>query len=556
MNPEDTTPKKTRAIEEIYAETHPVDDFHQVCLSTIEESDNFEEVVSHEEWRQAIQEEYVSILRNQTWDLVPLPPGKKPIGLRWVFKLKKNSNGEIARYKARLVAKGYVQKAGIDYDEVFAPVARMDTVRMLIALAALNSWFVHHLDVKSAFLNEDLEETVYVKQPEGYIQEGKEHLVLNLKKALYGLTQAPRAWNLKLDSCLKSMGFMRCEQDHAVYVQRSSNCILIIGVYVDDLLITGSHEDMILAFKGHMGKLFEMSDLGLLTTYLGLEITQEPTRIKLGQRGYAMKILLDSGMENCNLVLTPLEARSKFSKEGSKSTVDSTTYRSYLGRLRYLTHTRPDLVYSIGILCRYMEQPTTEHWAGLKRVLRYVNGTVNLGLIYDKKQKSEESLTGYSDSDYAGDLNDRKSTSSMVFFLGNMPISWNSQKQSIVSLSSCEAEYIAVTSAACQGIWLSRLQAELTNKENKVVKLRVDNRSAIALCKNLVFHGRSKHIETRFHMIRDLVVQKTVEVSHVASEDQLADVFTKALGKVKFIELRRRIGLHCFDAEMQVQGGD
>ena len=198
---------------------------------------------------------------------------------------------------------------------------------MLIALAALNSWSVHHLDVKSAFLNGDLEETVYVKQPEGYIQEGKEHLVLKLKKALYGLKQAPRAWNLKLDSCLKFMGFMRCEKDHAVYVQRSSNCILIVGVYVDDLLITGSHEDMILAFKGHMGKLFEMSDLRL-TTYLDLEITQEPTRIKLGQRGYAMKILLDSGMDNCNPVLTPLEARSKFNKEGSKSTMDSTTYRA------------------------------------------------------------------------------------------------------------------------------------------------------------------------------------------------------------------------------------
>ena len=488
--------------------------------------------------------------------MVPLPHGKKPIGLRWIFKLKKNSNGEIAKYKARLVAKRYVQKAGVDYEEVFAPVARMEIVRLIIALAAHNLWYIHHLDAKSAFLNRDLEEVVYAKQPEGFIQKGQEQMVLKLKKALYGLKQAPRAWNIKLDSCLKTIGFKSCEQDHVVYAQRGPTFTMIVGVYVDDLLIIGSSEGQIKAFKGHMMTIFSMSDLGLLSTYVGIEVVQEPTRIKLSQTSFTRKILANSGMSEANFVITHLEARTKFSREGTKSPVDSTYYRSLLGRLRYLTNTRPDLVYSTGILCRFMEQPTTEHMVGLKRVLRYVNGTINLGLIYDKKQRSEVSLVGYSDGDYAHDLNDRKSTSSMIFFLGNMPISWNSQKLKIVSLSSCEAEYIALTTAACQGIWLARLLTELEGKEGNSIKLLVDNKSAIALCKNPVFHSRSKHIETRFHKIRDLVEDGSMEVIHFSSEDQLADFFTKALGKIRFIELRTRIGIHIFNAEMQAQGGD
>ena len=262
---------------------------------------------------------------------------------------------------------------------------------------------------------------------------------------------------------------------------------MIVGVYVDDLLITGSSEGQIKPFKGPMMTKFAMSDLGLLSTYLGIEVVEEPTRIKLSPTSFPGKILDDSGMSEANSVITPLEARTKFSREGTKSPVDSTYYRSLLGRLRYLTNTRPDLVYSIGILCRFMEQPTTEHMARLKRVLRYVNGIVNLGLIYDNKQRFKVSLVGYSDSDYVGDLNDRKSTSGMIFFLGNMPISWNSQKHKIVSLSSCEAEYIALTTAACQGIWLARLLIELEGKEGNSIKLLVDNKSAIALCKNLVF---------------------------------------------------------------------
>ena len=220
-----------------------------------------------------------------------MPPGKKAIGLHWIFKLKKNSKGEIERYKARLMAKGYVQKGGIDYNEVFAPVARMDTVRMIIALAAKNLWYVHHLDVKFAFLNGELEETVYVQQPKGFIQEGKEQMVLKLRKSLYGLEQAPRAWNHKLDSCLKMIGFKKCDQDQAVYVLCNSTVTLIVGVCLDDLLITRSSEEQIPAFKGHMMHKSEMSDLGLLSTYLGLEVVQETTKIKLSQRSYALKIV-------------------------------------------------------------------------------------------------------------------------------------------------------------------------------------------------------------------------------------------------------------------------
>ena len=346
--------------------------------------------------------------KNQTWEMVTPPPGCKPIGLKWVYKIKRNSHGDIVRYKARLVAKGYVQKFGIDYEEVFAPVARMETIRVLLALAAQEGWQVHHMDVKSAFLNGELEEEVYVKQPDGYIKKGREHLVMRLKKALYGLKQAPRAWYTKLDKCLRSLDFTRSSQEHAVYFKRSGTSCLIIGVYVDDLIITGTENHQIEDFKAQMKNQFEMSDLGLLTSYLGIEVKQERGKIQLSQKSYALRILKQSGMSECNPAHTPIESRCKFGKE-SHPRVNPTTYRSLMESLRYLTHRRPDLLFSVGYLSRYMENPTTEHMSAVKRILRYVKGTLDLGLVYEKNE-ADIKLVAYSDSDYAGDPDDRKST--------------------------------------------------------------------------------------------------------------------------------------------------
>jgi hypothetical protein len=460
-----------------------------------------------------------SIRENETWDLVDLPKGHKAIGLKWVYKLKKDADGKVIKHKARLVAKGYVQEQGIDFDEVFAPVARMESVRLVMALAVQEAWKLHHMDVKTAFLNGELEEEVYVKQPPGYIKEGAEHKVLRLKKALYGLKQAPRAWNMKLDRTLISIGFKKCPLEHAMYKRGSGTKRLLVGVYVDDLLITGANEGEVAKFKTQMKDLFKMSDLGLLSYYLGIEVQQKPGVITLCQEAYAKKILEKCGMEDCNLSQVPMEPRLKLSKRSEAPKVDATEYRSIVGCLRYLVNTRPDLAYSVGIVSRFTEAPTTEHMNAVKHILRYIKGTTNFGCVYSRDERGDVKLHGYSDSDHGGSIDDRKSTSGVVFFHGKNIVSWMSQKQGCVAKSSCEAEYIAASTAASQGVWLARLLGDLSNQETEELVLSIDNVSAISLCKNPVHHDRSKHIDVQYHYIRECVEKKMVDVKYVCTDD-------------------------------------
>jgi hypothetical protein len=459
-----------------------------------------------------------------------------------VFKLKKNSAGEVIKHKARLVAKGYVQRAGVDFDEVFAPVARLDSVRLLLAIAAHAGWDVHHLDVKSAFLNGELEEEVYVTQPPGFERDGEEEKVLRLSKALYGLRQAPRAWNAKLDATLLSLGFQRCPSEHAVYMRCNGDERLLLGVYVDDLIVTGSSATAITHFKQQMQNKFSMSDLGRLSYYLGIEVHQGGDAITIKQAAYAAKLVEKAGLAGCNPVQIPMEPRLKLSKKSANTPVDIKLYRSLVGSLRYLVHTRPDITYAVGYISRFMEAPTAEHWAAVKHLLRYIAGTLHFGCRFERST-GESRLIGYSDADFAGDVDDRKSTSGMVFTLGGSAICWQSQKQKVIALSSCEAEYMAATTAACQGVWLRRMLGELLGQAGGAVTLYVDNKSAIQLCKNPVFHDRSKHIETRFHFIRECVQDGKIAVEYVPTGEQLADIMTKALPRAKFQELRQKLGV-------------
>jgi transposase InsO family protein len=538
-------PVRMRSLHELYDVTEPMQlDYASLCLMGTEEPTNFQDADKEENWRCAMKEEIDSIRNNQTWSLQDPPAGQRVIGLKWIYKVKKDSDGKVLKHKARLVAKGYVQQQGIDFEEVFAPVARMETVRLLIALAAQEGWRLHHMDVKSAFLNGELEEEVYVKQPPGFEEKGSEHKVLKLHKALYGLKQAPRAWNSKLDSTMSSLSFERSPFEHAVYKKGKGENSLLVGVYVDDLVITGTNEGEIEKFKQQMKEIFKMSDLGLLSYYLGIEVRQLPNGISFCQEAFAKRILQDCGMADCNPTQAPMEARLKLSKKSSSPPVNHTTYRSIVGSLRYLTNTRPDLAYSVGIVSRYMESPKFEHMAAVKQILRYVKGTLGMGYYYERKKAGEKlCLVGYSDSDMAGDVDDRKSTTGFVFFLGSNLISWTSRKQMVVALSSCEAEYIAAASAACQGVWLRSLLADLLNQNPDKVMISIDNKSTISLCKNPVHHNRSKHIDTRFHYIRECVEEGKIIVEHVGTNDQLADILTKPLGRLKFIEMRERIGL-------------
>lgn len=514
-----------------------------LLMVNTDEPTTFQEAQAHECWRKAMLDEMTAIEANGTWELVEAPAHHRPIGLKWVFKTKKDAAGVVTKHKARLVAKGYVQQQGVDFDEVFAPVARLESVRLLLAHAASKGWPVHHMDVKSAFLNGDLQEVVYVTQPPGFIVAGEEHKVLRLSKALYGLRQAPRAWYAKLDTSLVALGFQRSESEHAVYIRGVSKHRLVVGVYVDDLIITGGSHSELKQFKEEMKATFQMADLGLLRYYLGLEVIQNNGCITVSQGAYAVKILTAAGLSDCNPSHTPMESRLKLSKASTAPAADATEYRRIVGALRYLVNTRPDIAYAVGYVSRFMEKPTTEHLVAVKRVLRYVAGTVNFGCHYGRK-KGGSDLVGYSDSDLAGDVDTRRSTTGVLFFLDGNLVTWQSQKQKVVALSSCEAEYIAATTATCQGVWLARLLAELRGeKEVSAITLKIDNQSAIQLSKNPVFHDRSKHIDTKYHFIRQCIEENRVRVEPIDTNNQLADILTKALGRERFIQLRSRLGL-------------
>lgn len=537
-----TEPRKYKGLDDIYNRREEVQLDEELFLMGIEEPMNFAQAVKDRNWKMAMEREMQSIEDNKTWKLTELPTGKKVIGLKWIFKLKKDAEGNVVKYKARLIAKGYVQEHGVDFDEIFAPVTRLETVRLLLALAAKSEWEVHHLDVKTAFLNGEISEDVYVSQPGGFEKEGQRNKVYKLMKALYGLRQAPRAWYAKLNACLESLGFKRCPSEHAVYTRKEGENNLIVAVYVDDLLVTGSDVSMIESFKKQMSQKFEMTDMGKLSYYLGVEVEQSKGCIKLKQTGYAKKIIEKAGLKDCNPTKYPMDPKEQIDKDEGGKTIDVTRYKSIIGGLRYLVHTRPDIAYSVGIASRYMERPTTVHQNAAKRILRYIQGTLQFGLVCSKDSNNNV-LTGFSDSDLAGNLDDRRSTGGMCFYLNESLVTWVSQKQRCVALSSCEAEFMAATAAACQAIWIRNVLNQITAENIGPVVLYVDNKSAIDLAKNPVFHGRSKHIDIRFHFIRECVDRGEVVLRHVSSDNQRADVLTKALATVKFEKMRNLLGI-------------
>jgi hypothetical protein len=434
-----------------------------------------------------------------------------------------------------LVAKGFAQRHGVDYDETFAPVARMDTIRAVLAIAAQNKWPVYQMDVKSAFLNGFLDKEVYVDQPPGYEVKDQEQKVYKLKKALYGLKQAPRAWYSRIDSYLIANGFSRSENEPTLYVKTDPpGNILLVCIYVDDMIYTGNL--MLQEFKTVMQKEFEMTDMGLMRYFLGLEVDQSDQGIFICQHKYAADILKRFRMDKCKAAETPIAAGTRLSKQDTGPAVDSTLYKQMVGSFMYLTTTRPDLMYAVSLISRFMESPKDSHWKVGKIILRYVAGTAGYGLWYTRT--SDCTLTGYTDSDFAGCIDDRKSTAGYAFHFGSNLISWASKKQPIVSLSSAEAEYVAATTAACHAVWLRRLLKDMGHAVKYTTTIFCDNNSAIALSKNHMFHKKSKHIDTRYHFIRELVKEGEISLLFCGSKEQLADMFTKPLGKLLYTQAK------------------
>ncbi|CAJ2677657.1 unnamed protein product [Trifolium pratense] len=522
----------------------PDGDIVHLALFVDTEPLTYAEASKHEEWRQAMTEEIASIEKNATWSITQLPPGKKPIAVKWIYKLKHLPNGTIAKYKARLVAKGFLQKQGIDFSEIFAPVARIETVRLVVAIANHFRWEFVQLDVKSAFLNGKLEEEVYVKQPQGFIVKGKEDHVLRLNKALYGLRQAPRAWNIRIDEFLNKIGYSKCTVEHGIYVKGSTQSKLcIVCLYVDDLLITGSDKREIERLTSQLSSEFEMTNLGGLKYFLGLEFTKTKEGMLIHQRKYISDILKRFNMMNCNPANTPMETASSLNNDDEGSNVNSTLYKQMVGSLRYACNSRPDICHSVGIVSRFMQTPKLSHMQAVKRILRYLQGTMEYGVLYPNSDGKKGKLIGYSDSDWSGDKVERKSTMGYVFTLFDCPISWSSKKQNVVALSTCEAEYISACNAACQGIWLQSLLQEMKIDIEDGAELMVDNKSAINLAKNPIAHGRSKHIETKFHFLRDQVTKGRIKLSYCSTEKQIADVLTKPLKIDKFKDMRKMLNV-------------
>ncbi|KAE8911626.1 hypothetical protein PF003_g4602 [Phytophthora fragariae] len=492
------------------------------------------------QWRAAMLAELESLKGHKTWKLQPRSMAKnlKVITCRWVFAVKRDERGHIKRFKARLVIHGFKQQLGINYSETYAPVIRFETIRAAIYFAVQRDWEVLQYDVKTAFLYGELEELIFMEQPPGFQVDGP-GFICRLLKSLYGLKQAPNIWNKTLHAKLLTMGFERTESDYGLYMLKEENEVcLLLTVYVDDLLLMGPR-DLCAKVAASLQETFELTTMGNVKYLLGVEILiNRPRReVVYCQRQYVHELLKRFHMENCNGCATP-EAVSE-STAVVPATSDYMPYRELVGALQYLVGaSRPDIAHATRHLGKYLACYDHTHYAQAKRVLRYLKATSEFGLLMNVTTGDEVRVAAYSDADYANDPVDRRSVSGYVTTLDGNVVSYASRKQEINALSTCEAEYIAMSEATKDLLWLSGLCKELEWKHS-VPLLLGDNQGAIALTAKPGKHSKSKHIDNKRHMVRRNVELKLLTTQHVGTEDMVADIMTKALGAVKFARFRR-----------------
>ncbi|KAE8708930.1 hypothetical protein F3Y22_tig00110332pilonHSYRG00561 [Hibiscus syriacus] len=482
------------------------------------EPETFEEASKSSEWMTAMKEEIDALQQNQTWDIVPKIKDVKPISCKWVYKIKRRPDGSIE-----------------------SPVAKLTTVRVLLALAANKDWNLLQMDVKNAFLHGELDREIYMTQPMGFQSQDHPEYVCKLRKALYGLKQAPRAWYGKIAEFLTKSGYSVTPADSSLFVKDNEGKLAIVLVYVDDLIITGDDEAEILQTKENLSVRFQMKELGQLKHFLGLEVDRTHEGIFLCQQKYAKDLLKRFGMLECKSTSTPMEPNIKMCAHEGKDLEDATMYRQLVGSMIYLTLTRPDISYAVGVMSRYMQNPKKPHLEAVRRILRYVKNTIDYGLLYKKGEDCK--LVGYCDADYAGDHDTRRSTTGYVFKLGSGTISWCSKRKPTVSLSTTEAEYRAAAMAAQESTWLIQLMNNLHQPVDYAISLYCDNQSAIRLAENPVFHTRTKHVEVHYHFVREKVLQEEIEMRQIKTDEQIADLFTKSLSVGKFEHFRRQHGV-------------
>ncbi|GJS63749.1 ribonuclease H-like domain-containing protein [Tanacetum coccineum] len=470
-------------------------------------------------WQNAMRDEYIVLIKNKTWTLVPRPPDTNIVRCMWLFRHKYLADGTLSRYKARLVANGSTQLEGVDVDETFSPVVKPGTIRTVMSLAASRHWPIHQLDVKNAFL---------------------------------------RGIFLRLSICISLQDFetlliliIRCDSSLFIYRKGIDTAYLLL--YVDDIVLTasskgllqqiiGSSKGLLQQIIGSLHQEFAMTDLGPLNYFLGISITRDSSGLFLSQKKYAIEILEKAHMVSCNPSRTPVDTESKLGVDGDPVS-DPTLYRSLAGSLQYLTFTRPDISYAVQQVCLHMHDPREPHLSALKRILRYVQGTLNYGLQLFSSSTTD--LVAYSDADWAGCPTTRRSTSGYCVFLGNNLLSWSAKRQPTLSRSSAEAEYRGVANAVAETCWLRNLLRELHTPLSSATLVYCDNVSAVYLSSNPVQHQRTKHIEIDIHFVRDLVAAGQVRVLHVPSRYQFADIFTKGLPSALFEEFRTSLSVRC-----------
>ncbi|GKC47058.1 retrovirus-related pol polyprotein from transposon TNT 1-94 [Tanacetum coccineum] len=482
--------------------------YYDAFLTAVEPK-TYKDALTQACWIKAMQEELNEFEHLKVWDLVPRLEKVMVITLKWIYKVKLDELGGILKNKSRLVARGYCQEEGINFEESFALVARLEAIRIFLAFAAHMNMVVYQMDVKTAFLNGNLREEVYVSQPDRFVDKDKPNHVYKLKKALYGLKQAPRAWYDMLSSFLISQDFSKGSVDPTLFIRRDGK----------ELLLT----------------------------------SQSPKGIFINQSKYALESLKKYDFDSCDPVDTPMVEKSKLDKDKEGKSVDPSHYRGMIGTLLYLTASRPDLQFAICMCARYQALPTEKHLNAVKRIFRYLKGTVNRGLWYPKD--SLIALIAFADADHAGCQDTRRSTSGSMQFLGDRLVSWSSKRQKSAAISSTEAEYIAMSGCCAQIIWMRSQLTDYGLGFNKI-PMYCDNKSAIALCCNNVQHSRSKHIDIRFHFIKEHVENGVIELYFVNTEYQLADIFTKALARERIEFLINKLGMRSFTSETLKQLAD
>lgn len=553
-----TTPSSTNTLSNVpsgmlypienYVTNHIFSSQHQKFLATVSSTIKprlFKEAMKDPLWQQAMRLEIQALEDNHTWVVTPLPPGKKAIPCKWIFRIKYHSDGFIERYKARLVIAGNNQIEGEDYNETFAPVAKMVSVRTFLSMAVAKGWDIYQLDVHNAFLHGDLEEEVYMRFPPGF-STGSPGSACKLNRSLYNLKQSPRNWFAKLRDSLLNFGFHQSKADYTLFTFTRDHEFIVVFIYVDDILLAGNNTSTCDQVKRHLQSWFKIKDLGKLKYFLGIEFARSSSGLFLSQRKFAMDILSECGLLGCKPADFPMDPNHKLALADGPAYEDPTRYRRLVGRLVYLTITRPELSYAVHTLYQFLQRPLQEHYDSVLRVLRYIKGNPGQGLLLSST--CDLQLRAYCDSDWASCPITRRSITGYFITLGKSPVLWKSKKQHTVSRSSAEAKYRSMAAATSELLWIKALLQDLGVSHLTPMQLYCDSQSAIHIASNSVFHEHTKHIELDCHFVREHVMAKTISTKHIRTSSQPADLLTKALSKKQFDFLLSKLGISSLHA--------